>query len=270
MILSLRWFIREFFPELIALLFLVLAALVPRVVWAQSLYQACPFGANDWPERTEPQAAGVAYVPREIIRQEYRPPKYMANNGFTHMVGMLNAATMYPCDRGRAAQIEIRNIRLIRVGATGNRALNLYIGFPSTNGYGLRYWTFYRSDAAGNGWFLSGAPPAESQPVLSWIANNQYLIDLRSIPGGIFHTWTHPRIWATVGEAYVIELEVRITGDAMLQGGVDYWRGLDSVYSGWSAGCLASNNCEAWLSHWYGDTGGKYIRLTLPGAAYFP
>ncbi len=234
---------------------------------AQTLSGSCPAPVPT-ANPTIPQgvaATDTAFFAAESIAPEYQPPQLMADNGFNYNVGMLNAVTVYPCDRGKAATVELKALRVIRKDPnTGYETVEQLVtfgrGFNQPNG--LVYRTFYREP----GWFTSGAP--ETQPTLASIGNQTYAIDLRSIPKGIFHAWTNPRVAAVPGHPYFIEVVVRVTGDARLQLGMDYWRGSVSDYTGWTPGCTGSNNCQAWLSGWLGDTKGKFVTWRTPSLMF--
>lgn len=245
--------------RLSASLLVILAA----PAFAQSLYQAC---VNPVPTAspTIPQgvaAADTAFFATETIAPEYQPAQRMSDLGFNYLVGMLNAVTVHPCDRSKAATIELKSLRLIRKDPnTGYETVEQLVTFGRgwNQPNGLVAKTFYREPY----WFTSGAP--EVQPALASIGNQTYTVDLRSIPKGIYHAWTNPRLPAVPGHPYFVEVVVRVTGDARLQLGMDYWRGSVSDYTGWTPGCTGSNNCQAWLSSWLGDTRGKFVTWRAP------
>ncbi len=242
----------------------VLSGLSPAM--SQTLSGVCPAPVPT-ASPTIPQGVATgdtAFFATETIAPEYQPPSNMYNQGFNYLVGMLNAVTVYPCDRGKAAKIELNSLRVIQRDFVGVETVVQHVtfgrGWQKPNS--LVYKTFYREP----GWFTSGAP--EAQPTLASIAQQTYAVDLRSIPKGIFHAWTNPRTPAIPGYAYFVEVVVRVTGDARLQLGMDYWRGSDSDYTGWTPGCTGSNNCQAWLSNWLGDTKGKFVTWRAPSMAF--
>ncbi len=234
---------------------------------AQSLYEVCPSPVPT-ANPTVPQgvAAGdPAFFASETIAPEYRPSQLMADNGFNYLVGMLNIVTVYPCDRGKAATVELKALRVIRKDPnSGYETVEQLVTFG--NGWnlpnGLVYKTFYRQP----GWFTSGEPTI--QPTLVGIGKQIYTVNVKSIPKGIYHAWTAPRVAAVPGHPYFVEVVVRVTGDARLQLGMDYWRGSTSDYTGWTPGCTGSNNCQAWLSNWLGDTRGKFVTWRAPSMMF--
>ncbi len=267
MILSARWFIREFRLELLVLLFAVLIALYPQPVWAQALYEVCSIPVPT-ASPTIPQGVAVedsAFFASETIAPEYQPPQQMADVGFSYLVGMLNVVTVHPCDRGRAATVELKALRIIRKDPnTGYETVEQLVTFG--NGWnlpnGLVYKTFYRQPV----FFTSGEPA--TQPTLASIAKQTYTVNVKSIPRGIYHAWTNPRVPTIAGHPYFVEVVVRVTGDARIQLGMDYWRGSVSDYNGWTPGCTGSNNCQAWLSNWLGDTKGKFVTWRAPSMVF--
>lgn len=90
------------------------------------------------------------------------------------------------------------------------------------------------------------------------------MINLKQISHNIYHGWTHPRVSLQPDKKVIVEMEVRISGEARVQLGVDYWKDITSDYNGYDPNCQVSNNCEAWIGDWYGDTNGKYITIRSP------
>ena len=264
---QIKWFLREFRLELTMMFIVSILALFPHPVWAQSLYQVCPAPVPT-ANPTIPQGVATgdtAFFASETIAPEYQPPQLMADNGFNYLVGMMNITTVYPCDRGKAATVELKSLRVIRKDPnTGYETVEQLVTFG--NGWnlpnGLVYKTFYRQPI----WFTSGEPA--TQPTLASIAKQTYTINVKSIPQGIYHAWTNPRVPAIPGHPYFVEVVVRVTGDARLQLGMDYWRGSVSDYNGWTPGCTGSNNCQAWLSNWLGDTRGKFVTWRAPSMTF--
>ena len=234
------------------------AALVALSLSGFALAQNC---TRDMPDRVIPQAGdkGIAMFAEETVKEEYRPPKKMAERQFDHAVGMWNAVTAYPCDRGRPANIEFQSFEIVRLDpSTGKLIPELTLRFDGTGGSsfdGGGQW--HRSPE----WFISGQP--ERQPTVASTRSSVFMVDLKSIPKAIVHMWTS-RTPAMAGQVYGIRAKVRVTGDARLQLAMDYWKGRDSAYNGWTPGCTGSNNCEAWLGDWYGDTGGKFVTIVSP------
>lgn len=213
------------------------------------------------PEQLIPQAGvkGTAMWPREVIKQEYRSAEWMTDKGFDHVVGMLNAVTVYPCERSQPATVEIQRMELVRFKPEGGFVTEASFRFDGESTIKLDGAQFKRYPE----WFVSGKPVLQ-KPVLR-LTGGVLSINLKPIPESIVHMWTDPRVKAAPGARYGIIAVVKVEGDARLQFGMDYWRGgLD--YNGWSEGCVTSNNCEAWLSDWIGDTKGQYQTVLVPRA----
>ncbi len=222
------------------------------------LSEAAPCAPN-LPDRLIPQAGerGTAMWPNEVIKQEYQSPQFMATKGFDHVVGMLNAVTVYACERNRPATIEIQKMEIIRFKPEGGFDTETSFRFDGASSLKLEGAQFKRNPE----WFISGKP-AFQKPVVR-LTGGVLSINLKPIPESIVHMWTEPRVKAVPGARYGILAVVKVEGDARLQFGMDYWRG-NMDYNGWSQGCATSNNCEAWLSDWIGDTKGQYQTVLVP------
>lgn len=98
----------------------------------------------------------------------------------------------------------------------------------------------------------------------SSVANGVLRIDVAPTPNRVAHWWT-PRASSKSGRRYFIETRFRITGKAALQLGADYWLSLNADYNGpQDAKCEVHNNCQAWASMWFGDTGGVFVTKRVP------
>lgn len=214
------------------------------------------------PDRVIPQAGekGVAMFPEETIKDEYRPAKKMAERQFNHLVGMWNAVTAYPCDRGRPATIEFQQFEVVRLDpSSGKLVPELSLRFDGSGGStfdGGGQW--HRSPE----WFIFGQP--DRQPTVASMERGVFRVDLRSIPKAIVHMWTS-RTPAVAGHVYGVRAKVRVTGDARLQLAMDYWKDRDSPGDKpWKEDCQGMDNCEAWLGDWIGDTKGEFITIVSP------
>lgn len=195
----------------------------------------------------------------EIVKAEYQSASEMTDKGFDHLVGMLNAVTVYSCARNRPATIEIQRMEIVRFMPEGDFITEATYNFEDKNSLVLKGEYWLRKPK----WF-------EKQPDQKTVtfqrAGEIFLLDLAKAPENIAHVWTEPRVKVVPGARYGILAVVRVTGDARLQFGMDYWRGEASPYNGWSEGCATSNNCEAWLSDWIGDTKGEFKQVLVPRA----
>lgn len=228
------------------------------------LYVTCP---SDQVSREgmlplEAEGNDPAFFAEEALAPEYTTEGRMTELGFTHLVGMWNIVTALPCDRGHEATVEFKAFRIIeREPHSATERVVQELTFDSEDTDTTRptfdYTTYHRTP-----WFTGGMPTM--QPVAATLMDDTYRLNARFLPKAILHGWTEPRIEAASGKEYVAEVLVRVAGDARLQLGMDYWKGEKSEYNGWSEGCKTSNNCQAWLSDWIGDTGGEFILWRAP------
>lgn len=211
------------------------------------------------PEVVKP--GDTAFFPLGMLSPLYNPPR-MVELGFIHAVPMINAVTAYSRDRGFTATVEIRAIRLVCENITSHvktiRA-DVHIGRGQAERQtGQLKWDTYNR---GPGWFTSGIATTKVRPTYTDFA---LVANLRDNPGGIYHAWLDPRVAVKAGEHCDVEVDVRITGDARLQVGLDQWRGPWLDYNHYSDGCVTSNNCQAYLGRWHGDTGGFFQTIRAP------
>ncbi len=97
----------------------------------------------------------------------------------------------------------------------------------------------------------------------SWVQDGVLEIDVAAVPSRIAHWWT-PRVRVFPECVYYGEIRVKIEGQAAFMLGSDWWRSDDAPPNGYDPSCVWSNNCEAWLSSWYGATGGNFIVVRAP------
>lgn len=162
--------------------------------------------------------------------------------GYDHLVGMINATTMYPCSRGKPANFGLNALRLEHFDARSGKWVEDQVvtfgrGYDRPNG--LRSGVWFREPY----WFTSGKPSV--QPDLVAIANQTYTVDLAPATKGVFHAWTNPRLKVVPGYKYRIRAVVTTNGDACFQIGLDAWKGTDSPDLGYGV-----NNVQVALSNW--------------------
>lgn len=212
----------------------------------------CP--TQDLQGAQELNPAGALW-PREIIRQPVTPP------GFTMAVGWINAATVKPCmPRGAVATIEIRSMRLIaKDPVTGVERVVQELSFSPLSNDSLEGALFPRLPK----WF--GETKGVQTLRIDKKRDAAWSINLARASRRIYHAWMAPRMPLEAGAWYTLEVSAKITGEARMQLGMDYWRG-DADYNGYSEDCRESNNCEIWVSQWYGETGNRFATLRAPAA----
>lgn len=191
---------------------------------------------------------------QEIIRQKTAP------TGFGAAVGWINAATVSPCVRkNTAAKIEIRSIRLIkREKGTGSETIAKEVTFEGTGAAAFERAIFPRVPS----WF--GATEGSQYRTIDSVQDGIFAIDLAQASRRVYHGWTAPRSLIEPNAVYILEVTAKITGEARLQLGMDYWRDPDAPYNGYDDHCSGTNNCEAWISDWYSDTGGEFMTFRAP------
>lgn len=234
-----------------------------------ALFPSAPFAANLSPKTPvgsecvaiDKQAAAVGYaeerVPygalwaRQTVLRE-TPPK-----GFPYVIGWFNGATAYPCARsGVRSTIEIDRVEIIE-SHNGKESVILseeYFGDGRlTDAEGT---LFVRSPK----WFEGG----QTEKMTSAdIRDGILVVDVAKSSDRIAHWWTK-RVQAKQGARYFLSVLAKIEGDARLQLGADYWVSADAPYSGYHPECTGTNNCEGWISQWFGDTKGQWKALRAP------
>jgi hypothetical protein len=103
-------------------------------------------------------------------------------------------------------------------------------------------------------------------PAFNMFAQNGILsIDVSQTPDSIVHWWTQNRQPAQAGAKYSVEIRLKVEGACSVQLGADYYRNLTvGVIPNFDSSCLTSNNCEAWISDWIGDTNNSFVTVTAP------
>jgi hypothetical protein len=90
----------------------------------------------------------------------------------------------------------------------------------------------------------------DNTPIPYEFVNNNYLLLKTSTkPDNVWHVWNKKWPRATVppnAERCWLEVKCRITGSALIQLGIDFWREPTSEWAGWNV-----NNIESGVSDWY-------------------
>ena len=191
-----------------------------------------------------------AQHPKETI---WRP---MAPNDFHAVLALMQVTSVVPCNvpANQEAKLSIRVIRLIeRDPKSGEEQVVSEVKGFGTSGNGQTVFDgglFPRLPS----WYAG----SQSQPTNGMVTQDGgvLVIDVAQAPRFLYHGWTDPKAAAKPGMNYLVEAEVSIAGAARLQMGIDYWRETDSAYTTFDSNCQKSNNCEGYLSRWYGPTDG--------------
>ncbi len=183
-----------------------------------------------------------------------------APEDFHAVLALMQVVSVVPCDTpaDQEAKLEIRTIRLIEHDPSTNKeeVVSEVTDFSDNNGGATFDGELYPRIP---GWYQGGP----SQPTKGMVkkGDEALVIDVSKAPRFIYHGWTDPKATAKPGMNYIVEMEVRISGLARLQMGIDYWRETNSAYNTFDGTCQKSNNCEGYLSKWFGPTDGfKTIR----------
>lgn len=184
-----------------------------------------------------------------------------APEGFHSVLALMQVVTIAPCS-GQKGEIAIRAIRLIeRNPSTGNEM----VASEVTDFSDLAGKTQFKGELFSRfpTWYSGGS----SQPNENTLKHDgrELVINVAEAPTQIYHGWTEPQVSAKPGMNYLVEMEVKISGSARLQMGIDYWRKAGLKFNGWDGTCQKSNNCEGYLSNWYGPTD-DYQTIRVPGA----
>lgn len=178
---------------------------------------------------------------------------------FHAVLALMQVVTVAPCD-GQEGKLAIRAIRLIEHNTvTGEeKVVSEVTDFSDDhNDKTIFDGALYPRIPS---WYQGGS----SKPVKGMLSHDDQtlIVDVSQAPRAIYHGWTDPKVTAKPDMNYQVEMEVKISGFARLQMGIDYWREKDSVYNTFDSACQKSNNCEGYLSKWFGPTDGwKTIRV---------
>ncbi len=190
---------------------------------------------------------------RETIHFTHAP------DGYATAVGWINAATAIPCSDENAVtpRVEIRAVRLIAVQPSGDERLLAEIDPRDETRFVGRLFPRIPE------WF--GETEGKKERTIADSHDNGPLsIEIGLAPLRVYHAWTEPRIEIDRNDRHFLEIEANISETARLQVGLDYWRDMETDYAGWDGTCAASENCEAWVSDWYGNTYGEFRTFRAP------
>lgn len=108
-------------------------------------------------------------------------------------------------------------------------------------------------------------PPGDNHaPITNSDIKDGFLVfDAKQSPDKIIHWWS-PRVTVKPNQQYFCEMRLKIQGAAEVQLGSDYWRDFTTGYNVYDSACKSSNNCEAWVGNWIGDTNGAFVTVRSP------
>lgn len=187
-----------------------------------------------------------AQHPREIVWQQSAP------EGFGAVLALMQVVSVAPCPMvdTQEATLSIRALRLIeRNPSSGtDQVVSEITDFSKSNPFRFDGRLYPRVPH----WYWGDS----IAPIAGMLITNDgaLLIDVTKAPKMIFHGWTDPKVPTKPGREYRVEMEVKLTGLARLQIGIDYWRNVDSAYNEFDETCQKSNNCQGSLSNWFAPT----------------
>ena len=175
-------------------------------------------------------------IPPEVPVREARCDHPTPPNGFLAAVGWMQSIHDDRLD-GRS-KVEVDWMRLHVTLDDGTKVVLKSDDFSAATSPMTYYGLYQRIP-----WYAGDK--LENMP---WTIDNGCLVLKPSNrPDRIFHWWNTSRTLVSHGVCRVwFEARVRITGPALVQAGVDYWKDLTIGYGGFDV-----NNTEAGVSDWY-------------------
>jgi hypothetical protein len=109
----------------------------------------------------------------------------------------------------------------------------------------------YESWSSSNGGLFVTSPTwfatNDQSPMEANVANGVMSFDPNMAPGNVWHWWTPMRGTIVPGATSIFLLaKIRITGNACVQAGIDWWATQDASWNGYNV-----NNKQACVSKWY-------------------
>lgn len=98
-------------------------------------------------------------------------------------------------------------------------------------------------------WFgnVDGTTEGKSTTMPQTFNNGSLILEINKSTDKIWHWWNCSRAIIPENASRVwMEARVKITGPALVQAGIDYWKAIDTTYAG-----KEINNKEAAVSNWY-------------------
>ena len=194
---------------------------------------------------------------REILRRVTPPAR------FSSVVGWMQAATLSKNQQGEMARIVVDYMKLIEKNANGSERIVYEEDYNISSPRPLACEPTYCEGglySRSPRWFYTDdhAPIYNSE-----IRGGLLIVDASVTPDNILHWWT-TRVDCRANSRYFLEARVKIEGKVGLQLGSDYWVDKYSPWNGYDQHCEGVNNCEAWISDWFGDTDGQFITIKAP------
>ncbi len=199
---------------------------------------------------------GEYRIPDGTPWQDKRVLRFVSPQGYNAGVAWITATTAVPCVlENTTATINIDWLRVIGVDSAGNEKVVYEENFDSgtTNTLNGGLYTRFPS------WFAGD----KHTPMHVNNKDGYLYIDVARAPQKVFHLWT-PRFAVEHGVRYITEASVRVEGYAYIQFGFDFWRDFSAVNNGFDEFCRGTNNCEAYVGGWIGNTHDTFVHVRLP------
>lgn len=186
--------------------------------------------------------------------KHFRP--YPPATSFDHAVFWYQIATLHQGVEANKnlSGVVLKSCRIYCIDNNGNKIFEKI--FDGNTKLGPEFGGLYNRNPK---WFASDDhTPITAQQV---IPGQGLVLNASYVPDKIVHWWSE-RFPYDKKCKYKLELKVKVFGNTALQIGSDYWKGESSPHNGWDAECNGTNNCESFVSGWYGDTKGEFITIT--------
>ncbi|MDE2059901.1 MAG: hypothetical protein KGL31_13685 [candidate division NC10 bacterium] len=239
---------------------------VPTIDFDGTVYQNLQ-ASLDADGRLEIRSFAAPSIPQDacIERQTLQTYANSPPRGYLAVLAWANAMTVSASHQpGTTASVEIDYIRILEEDVSTGQ-------LTAVAGASEEYSQSRAPLSSGEGALWVRVPRCASGSSSRTISSSRVSggvlgIDLASTPGDYAHWWTPRGDIApfTSGKRYLVESRFRVNGGAALQFGLDYWRTKTIDYNGYDVTCVTSNNCEAWVSAWFGDTQGAFIVRQFP------
>ncbi len=196
-------------------------------------------GGHWWSNNTcnsslAPPSYAPAESPQKVAYFRYAIPPL----GFTAVVGWMQAIDIH--GKGSTCKVEVDWMRLHALVDGIDTILyedNFKSYVPAMN-----YYRLYDRKP----WFKDN----ENTIMPFTIENSSLVMEPSLYPQRIFHWWNTSRSMVKKNTSRIwFEARVRITGDAGVQAGIDYWKDLNADWAGYDV-----NNTEAGASNWFGNS----------------
>ncbi len=222
------------------------------------------------PSPPPPAAPAGTVVPADVCHPSQRLSDYLVPPaGYQYATAWSQTVTLTRAQpSSTTALVRVHSIELVEEG-TGTPVPGATLNYgpsptlPSCPDTGC----LYRRQPP---YYCPGADAVVGTNTTLTIDQGALRIDMSRHPAEYFHWWTD-RVQLVHPVRHRMRITYSITGDAAIQFGMDYWRckwtpsePCSRVEYNPRCNPAVSDNCEAWVSHWYGNTSGRQTTITVP------